>query len=78
MENFNRSLRKQHRAHPNTTVEDQNAALQIYYKYVGLDDFREFLDSDLQKQQRRLNEFKASRAAFGASEERDVSRTLSP
>jgi hypothetical protein len=78
MEKFNRGLRRDHRAHANLTPEDQNAALQIYYKSVGLDEFLEFLDNDLQKQQTRLNEFKASRAGLGASEERALSRTLSP
>jgi hypothetical protein len=78
MEKFNRGLRRDHRAHAKLTPEDQQAALQIYHKSVGLDEFQEFLDSDLQKQQARLNEFKASRAGFGASEERGHSRTLSP
>src|ERR1700733_9388602 len=62
MEKFNRNLRRDHRAHANLTPEDQNAALQIYYKSVGLDEFLEFLDNDLQKQETRLNEFKALRA----------------
>jgi hypothetical protein len=77
MEKFNRGLRRDHRAHVKLTLEDQQAALQIYHKSVGLDEFLEFLDSDLQKQQTRLNEFRASRAGLGASEERGVSRTLS-
>ena len=38
MEKFNRGLRKDHRAHANLRPEDQNAALQIYYKSVGLDE----------------------------------------
>ena len=78
MEKFNRGLRRDHRTHANLRPEDQNMALQIYYKSVGLDEFLEFLDSDLKKQETRLNEFKASRAVFGASEERGLSRTLSP
>ena len=78
MEKFNRGLRRDHRAHVKLTLEDQQAALQIYHKSVGLDEFLEFLDSDLQKQQTRLNEFRASRAGLGASEERGLSRTLSP
>ena len=78
MENFSRILRKQHRAHPNTTPAEHHTALQIYYKYVGLDEFLDFLDSDLQKQEKRLKEFKASRAVLGAAEERGISRTLSP
>jgi hypothetical protein len=78
MEKFNRGLRRDHRARLQLTPEDQNAALQVYYKSVGLDEFQEFLDGDLRKQQTRLNEFKASRAGFSASEERGLSRTLSP
>ena len=78
MERFNRGLRGDHRTHIKLTPEDQQAALQIYYKSVGLDEFLGFLDRDLRKQETRLNEFKASRAGLGASEERGLSRTLSP
>lgn len=78
MENFSRGLRKEHRVRPKTTLAEQETALEIYHKFVGLDDFLEFLDNDLQKQHKRLKEFKASRAVLGAAEERGVSRTLSP
>jgi hypothetical protein len=78
MEKFNRGLRRDHRTHVKLTPEDQQAALHIYYKSVGLDEFQEFLDSDLREQRRRLSEFKASRAGLGTSEERGLSRTLSP
>jgi hypothetical protein len=78
MEKFSRSLRRDHRAQLSLMPEDQNAALQTYYKSVGLDEFLEYLDSDLQKQEARLNEFKASKARFIASEERGISQTLSP
>ena len=78
MDSFNRGLRREHRARLAATPEDHNAGMQIYYKSVGLDEFLEFLDSDLKKQQKRLNEFNASRAAPGTSEERGLSRTLSP
>jgi hypothetical protein len=78
MEKFNRGLRRDHREHPMATLEEQHAALQVYYKSVGLDEFQEFLDNDLQKQQKRLSEFKASRAALGGSEELGISRTFSP
>jgi hypothetical protein len=78
MEKFNRGLRRDHRVHANLRPEDPNTAFQIYYKSVGLDEFAEFLDRDLKKQETRLNEFKASRAGLGASEERGLSRTLSP
>jgi hypothetical protein len=78
MERFNGGLRSDYRAHVKLTPEDQQAALQTYYKSVGLDEFQEFLNSDLRKQKKRLNKFKASRAGLGASEERRLSRTLSP
>src|SRR3954447_7903615 len=42
MEKFNRGLRRDHRAHLQLMPEDQNAALQVYYKSVGLDEFQEF------------------------------------
>jgi hypothetical protein len=78
MEKFNRGLRRDHREHAKLTPEDHLAALQVYYKSVGLDEFQEYLDRDMQKQETRLNEFKASRAGLVASEERGLSRTLSP
>jgi hypothetical protein len=78
MENFNRGLRRQRREHPSATLEEQNAAQQIDHKIAGLDEFVEFLDNDLQRQQKRLKEFKASRPTLGSSEERGISRTLSP
>jgi hypothetical protein len=78
MEKFSRDLRRDHRTHANLRPEDPNTAFQMYYKSVGLDEFLEFLESDLKKQETRLNEFKASRAGLGAPEERGLSRTLSP
>jgi hypothetical protein len=78
MEKFNRGLRRDHRVHANSRPQDPNTAFQTYYKSVGLDEFLEFLDGDLKKQETRLNEFKASRAGLGASGERGLSRTLSP
>lgn len=78
MDKFNRDLRRQHRELLATMPGDQNTGLQIYYKSVGLDEFLEFLDGDLQKQQKRLREFKASQAPRGASEDRGASCTISP
>ena len=77
MNDFNCSLRQQQWEHPKATIEEQNAALVISYKVRGLDEFLPFLEKDQQKHEKRLNEFKASRAALGALNERRVSRTVS-